>query len=179
MITNKKELKEYLKADYDNNYLTRYSPIKKFIKTLRKEEYYFNTGRKIMYLYYKWKMHNLSEKYLSYIPINCFDKGLSIAHLGCIYINQNVKCGQNVRISQNITIGSTNGESDAPVIGDNCFIAPQVCIIGKITIARDVCVGAGSVVVKDIFEEGTTWGGVPAKKISNNSSRLNIPVLNK
>lgn len=178
MIKTKKDLIEYLEADRKNNILSKHSPIFKFIKTLRVSEYHFNAKHKIRYAYWHLKYHCLCNKYLTYIPINVFGPGLSISHLGCIYINATTKCGKNVRISQNLTVGATNGESTSPVIGDNCFIGPNSCIIGNISIADDVCVAAGCVVVKTITEKGTTWGGVPARKISNNNSHSNIPVFN-
>ena len=59
-------------------------------------------------------------------------------------------------------------------MGDNIFIGTGAKIIGEVTIADDVSIGANAVVVKSITEEGTTWGGVPAKKISNNNSHSNL-----
>ena len=47
-------------------------------------------------------------------------------------------------------------------------------ILGGITIANDVAIGANAVVVKDILEEATSHAGVPSKKVSNNSSRAYI-----
>ena len=103
-----------------------------------------------------------------------FDEGLSIAHYGCIVVNGNARIGKNCRIQECVTIGATNGQEDAPLIGDNCFIGSGAKIIGRIRIPDDVCIGAGSVVVKDIDEKGITVAGIPAKKISYNSSRLNL-----
>ena len=81
--------------------------------------------------------------------------------------------GKNCRLHEGVTIGATNGSNRAAQIGDNVFISSGVKIIGEITIADDVAIGANAVVVKSIEEPGTTWGGIPAKKISNNSSALN------
>lgn len=41
-------------------------------------------------------------------------------------------------------------------------------------IQEGVNIGANAVVVKSILESGTTWGGIPAKKISSNNSRPNL-----
>lgn len=75
---------------------------------------------------------------------------------------------------QCVTIGSTSGTFESAEIGDNVFIGAGACIIGAVTIADDVAIGANAVVVKSITEPGTTWGGCPAKKISNHDSRSNL-----
>ena len=47
-------------------------------------------------------------------------------------------------------------------------------MVGAVRIADDVSIGAGAVVTKDITEAGTTWAGVPARKISDNDSHSNL-----
>ena len=47
-------------------------------------------------------------------------------------------------------------------------------MIGNICIAPDVAIAANAVVVTNIQEAGTTWGGIPAKKISNKDSHDNL-----
>lgn len=47
-------------------------------------------------------------------------------------------------------------------------------MIGDITVADNVAIGANAVVIKGIYDEGTTWAGVPARLISYNSSQSNI-----
>ena len=171
----KKEFKKCIKADFDNNFISNQRHLKKFILLLRKCEYY--RENKLVYYFYYLRYRHLEKKNLCSVPLFCFEEGISISHLCCININSNTKCGKNVRISQGVTIGSTNGSDLCPIIGDNVFIGPNACIIGNIEIANDVCIGAGAVVVKDILEPGTTWGGVPAKKISNNNSHSNLPIF--
>ena len=39
-------------------------------------------------------------------------------------------------------------------------------VLGGVTIADDVTIGAGALVLKDIDTPYTTWGGLPAKCIS-------------
>ena len=56
------------------------------------------------------------------------------------------------------------------MIGNNVFLASGCKIIGEVEITDNVAVGANAVVVKNIVEKGTTWVGVPAKKVSNNDS---------
>lgn len=44
-------------------------------------------------------------------------------------------------------------------------------MIGEIQLGNDIAVGANAVVTKSFLEDGITLGGVPAKKISNHTSR--------
>ncbi|MBR4033228.1 MAG: serine acetyltransferase, partial [Clostridia bacterium] len=118
---------------------------------------------------------SLSMKLGFSIPAGVFAEGLSIAHYGTIVVSSQASVGKNCRIHEGVNIGATNGSSLAPRIGDNVFIASGAKIIGDVTIADDVCIGANAVVVRSITESGTTWGGVPAKKISDNDSHSNLP----
>lgn len=187
MIKNKKDLKYYLSQDKLALHIDRKHPklfgseIWKYEISLRKLEYWVNKPGKRNYLkrfiilIKKYFFHKKSIKYGLFIPLNVFDSGLSIAHMGCIVINQNCKIGKNCRIHETVTIGATGGVSDAPKIGNNVFIGTGAKIIGNITIADNVAIGAGAVVVKSITEPNTTWAGNPARKISNHDSR---PFLN-
>lgn len=185
MIQSKKEYLEYLKYDRialrlegKKICIPYVDTIYYYQKLMRKTEYYLNCrkdffGRiyaQILKLCYLRKSQKLGFS----IGLNVFGPGLSIAHYGQIVVNRNAKVGKNCRIHEGVTIGATNGQSEAPFIGDNVFIATGAKIIGNIKIADNVAIGANAVVVKDIEEEGITVGGVPAKKISNHSSALNI-----
>lgn len=93
---------------------------------------------------------------------------MSIAHYGCIEINDKAKIGNNLRIHEGVTVGASGG--DAPVIGNNVFLGTGCKVIGAISIANDVTIGANAVVVKSILEAGVTYAGVPAVKVSDNNS---------
>lgn len=93
--------------------------------------------------------------------------GFYIAHDGYIMINKNAVIGNNCNISQFCTVGSTT--EFAPTIGDNCYIGPNSCIIGNVVVGNDACIGAGSIVVKNIPGNCTAAGNY-AKVISNNNS---------
>lgn len=101
-------------------------------------------------------------------------KGLSLPHKGTIVINTTAQIGENCRIHEGVTIGSTNGSKIAATIGNNVFIGSGAKIIGDIHIADDVAIGANAVVVKSIYESGTTWAGNPARKVSDNNSHSNL-----
>lgn len=125
-----------------------------------------------IYHYIKYK--TLSVRLGFSIPLCVFGPGLSIAHYGTIVVNPSAKIGKNCRLHECVTIGATNGDSRSAKIGDNVFIGSGARIIGNVSIASDVAIAANAVVVKNIDEPGTTWGGIPAKKISNNNSHDNI-----
>lgn len=165
MINSKETLQEYLECD--KIALGKHGHPKvigdyiwKFEIVMRYCEYYKNTSSKspLRYLYiYRYK--NISIKLGFSIPINTFGPGLSIAHYGTIVVNPNARIGRNCRIQEGVTIGATNGNSEAPKIGDNVFIGSGAKIIGNIKIASDVAIGANAAVVSNIELPGTTWGG--------------------
>ena len=184
MINSKNDYLKYLKQDklaLGKNYKSPklvHDEIWRFEIQLRKTEYYVNCkktfigklySKVLQFLYYKKRL-----KYNTYIPLNVFGPGLSIAHFGSIIVNGNAKIGKNCRIQDSVTIGATNGASDAPVLGDNIFIGSGARIIGKVNIASDIAIGSNAVVVNNFNESGITIGGVPAKKISDNNSHSNL-----
>lgn len=185
MITSKKELEYYLRQDAIALRCDGKRPkllgdmVWKFQIILRKTEYLNNVYRKKKYLifhycWYRLLFHKYSVKLGFSIPLNVFGPGLSIAHYGTIVVNHAAVIGKNCRIQEDVNIGATSGSEMAPKIGDNVFIGTGAKIIGNITIADDVAIGANAVVVKSILEKGVTYGGVPAKKISSNNSHSNL-----
>ncbi len=186
MITTKKQLSNVLRQDAKANGRTTTTPsffgdeVWKFQIALRKLEYYANMSpakRKFCYPAYalaKYKYHHMSVKLNFSIPINVFDAGLALPHYGTIVVATGARIGKNCRIHEGVTIGATNGSSVAASIGNNVFIASGAKIIGEVTIADDVAIAANAVVTKSITEAGTTWGGVPAKKISDHDSHTNL-----
>lgn len=186
MIKSKEELKQYLHTDALANWRksTRSKLFGdeqwKFILTMRKLEYFRSLRgiqkiiRIIPISFHKFRYHRLSVLCGYTIPLGTCEKGLALPHRGTIVINSKTQIGENCRIHQCVTIGSTSGTYDSAKIGNNVFIGAGACIIGGIEIADDVAIGANAVVVKSITEPGTTWGGVPAKKISNNNSHSNL-----
>ncbi len=144
-------------------------------RLLRKAEYYTNCKpRNLVGYYYRRKLQHLSNKWGVYIPINVCEAGLSIVHLGPVHINANSRIGENFRIQTGVTLGATDGLPDSPIIGNNVFLGEGCKIIGGVKIADNCQIAANAVVVKDILERGTTWGGVPAKKISDSDSSRNL-----
>lgn len=191
MIASKSDYKDYLEADkvalnkagckrprYKHDVVWQYQ------RLLRKAEYYQNCrqdiGGKLIGKLVKLRFVSLGQKMGFSIPLNVFGKGLSIAHYGTIVVNNKAQIGDYCRIHEGVTIG-VDGEDYwddedgvSAKIGDRVFIGSGAKIIGDVTIADDVAIGAGAVVVKDITEPHTTWGGVPARKISDKGSEKYI-----
>ena len=185
MIKSKEDYKYYLQCDKkalrldDKKIFIPYvHTIYFYQRLMRRTEYYLNCKKgplgKIYSLFLKMLYLRKSQKLGFSIGLNVFGPGLSLVHYGQIVVNENVVAGRNCRIHEGVTIGATNGNPKAPVLGDNVFIASGAKVIGNIRIADNVAIGANAVVVKDVLEPGVTVGGVPARKISNHGSTPNM-----
>ena len=98
--------------------------------------------------------------------------GFYIGHTGGIWISRNVKIGKNCNIGHNVTLGAISrgtGEG-APTIGDQVYIGPGAVISGKVSIGDNALIGANSVVLTDVPENGV-FIGVPAKLFSKAGSK--------
>ncbi len=184
MIRTKADLKYYLEADRIALGMTRKRPhlisiyesdiIWKYQILLRKNEYLYNSGAKgLKYVWYKllqYRLFRMQVKTGFGIPINVFGPGFSISHLGPITINGFAKVGKNCRMHPFTCIGIDGRSSKVAEIGDNVYFSTGAKVIGDVQICDDVTLAANCVVVKSIQESHTTWGGVPAKKISDQGS---------
>ena len=176
MINSKKELRDYLEAE-----LPRYSVgkfvyflqgsetaiLRKHQKILRKTEYYTNTHKRLRSLFYRYRLNKIQNKYALHIPINTCGKGLRIMHLGPILINGDVRTGENCVFHINTCIVA-GGVSGVPVLGNNIIVGVGAIILGNVSIADGVAVGANAVVTKSIDESDIAVAGIPAHKVSNN-----------
>ncbi|MFL0268888.1 serine O-acetyltransferase [Candidatus Clostridium radicumherbarum] len=175
MIKCKEDYLRYLEEDRKALAINRKKPkffsdeIWKFERLLRKLEY-INNCKGVLYKPYfyftKYRYKKISMKLGFTIPINICEEGLSIAHQGTIVINNKAKIGKNCRIHVDVNIGGFL--DDAPIIGNNVYIAPGVKMFGKIQIADGIKIGANAVVNRSFLEPNTTIVGVPAKKVIKN-----------
>ena len=174
MIESKQDLRFYMESDRVALGVNKKHPkwfplcdlIWKYERALRKAEYYHNVSDRFLLR----KVSVLNLRILSYmtgfqIGLNTCGAGLSLAHCGTVIINRNSIVGENCRIQTGVTLGTTNGSDEAPKLGNNIFIGDGAKIIGNVSIADNVAIGANAVVVKDIYEPGTTWGGYLLKKL--------------
>lgn len=143
-----------------------------FLRLLRKMEYVTNCNKnKLVKLITRFRLRRIEKKLGFSIPINTFDCGLSIPHYGNIVVNAGAKIGKNCRIHVGTNIGTSAGKgTDAPDIGDNCYIGPGAKIFGKIKIGDNTAIGANAVVTHSFESGNCTIAGIPAKIISNKNS---------
>jgi len=187
MIKSKQQLKQIIEQDCkasgrNPKRINPFDTIGRFLITMRRLDYYsykkkHNRFYTLLWASYRLKYRQLSLKLGFSIPYTVCQGGLALPHYGTIVINSGAKIGQNCRIQTCVNIGTTYGAKAAPIIGNNVYIGPGAKIIGEITIADGVCIGAGAVVTKSINEPNTTWGGVPAKKIGDNYSHIDLPII--
>lgn len=189
MIQSKQDLKHYLLEDRKAQHKVLYPSLKQrivewlfpdynyeFTKCLRYLEYFTNCNNisligRVKRIYFMKKLSRLRAITGIELNPNCADSGLHIVH-GKIVVHLNAKIGKDCKILSDVTIG-WQGRYDkpgAPQIGDRVFIGSGAKIIGNITIASDVVIGANAVVVHSINEPGITVAGNPAKKVSDTDS---------
>lgn len=179
MIKTRKELKEYLEYEkklYPNSLadiLTKDQRTYnwKYIKFLRKCEFYYNNRKKnvfykFMYVYYRRKKNVLGAKIGIEIWENSFGKGLVIHHNGSIVVNRDCKIGNNCQLHGDNCLGNAGSGRHCPTLGDNVDIGVGAKIIGEIYIANGVKIGANAVVNKSFYEENITIVGIPSKKVT-------------
>ncbi|MBI5526069.1 MAG: hypothetical protein HY897_07010 [Deltaproteobacteria bacterium] len=76
-----------------------------------------------------------------------------------VHVAHNVRVGKNSIVIANTMIGGS------VEIGDDCWIAPSVSLLNKITVGNGSVAGMGANVIRDV-EPGATVVGNPAKPIS-------------
>ena len=94
-----------------------------------------------------------------------------IGHFGGIIINASAVIGNNCNLSHGVTIG-ISGRGDrrgVPIIGNNVYIGANAVIAGNLIVGDNVVIGANSLVTESV-EPNITVVGVPAKKVSDNTS---------
>lgn len=112
-----------------------------------------------------WKMARirlarLGAFYGISVPPGVFGRGLSIAHLGSIVVNNLAEVGRHCRIHSGTNIGEVNGL--APRIGNGVYIGPGAVIFGDVYVGSGAVIGANSVVTRSV-PPNTVVAGVPAK----------------
>lgn len=144
-----------------------------FERLLRKCEYYENCKHdplsRIYGKFLKLQYVNLSHKLGFSIGFNTCGPGLCIEHYGNVVINQDARIGCNCHIIGSVVVGSTV-DNMVPTVGNNVFIGFGAAIIGQVTIADGVAIGANAVVNKNILEPNVSVGGVTARVISKHGS---------
>ena len=143
---------------HEDNYL-----IWKYISFLRREE---AAGNKLAQYFWRRKKNNLGSRLGLQIYAGTCAKGLHIWHYGSVIISGDAKVGENCTFHGQACIGNDGASDAAPVIGNNVDIGVGAKIIGGVTVADGVRIGAGAVVVRSCLEKNATLVGVPARVIS-------------
>lgn len=181
MIRSKSDLIEYLHRDmefyYSQGKWERFlywvtnDPIwyiARYIRLLRSEEYYYNTGKSkvgtLLYLYALNRKNKLGNRLGIKIPKNCFGPGLTIYHHGEIIVNETAQIGANCVLHGGNCIGNNGKEDISPIIGSGLDLGIGAKIIGQVNLGNNVRVGANAVVTKSFSGDDIILVGVPACK---------------
>jgi serine O-acetyltransferase len=142
-----------------------------FMKYSRITDYYhmktFDSSLlyKLLYFYYVSKKHRLGERLGLEVDTTNIKEGLLIYHYNNV-VNGGSVIGKNCHLHGNNCIGNNGKTNECPIIGDNVMLGVGAKVLGNITIASNIKIAAGAVVVHSFEEEGITIGGIPAKKIN-------------
>lgn len=183
MIRNRSEYRQFIAADalaMEVDITSFFSRLKayltnprwRFIRKLRRVEFYQNAKDPISRLVARWfwldyKRYGMKLGFS--IPPNVCDEGLSLPHYGTLVISKKAKIGKNARIHICVNIGESS--TGTPSIGDNVYIGPGAKLFGGIKLGNNVRIGANAVVNKSFEEDNIVLAGVPAKIVK----RLNHP----
>lgn len=98
--------------------------------------------------------------------------GIIFCHFGYVVIANSVIIGDNVSIHPGVIIGRifAGPKQGVPTIGSNVVIFAGAKIVGNITIGDNAVIGPNAVVIDDVPQNAVVVG-VPAKVVSNDSSR--------
>lgn len=137
----------------------------KYQMYLRKEE----AARTLLgKFWYRRQKNRLGAKLGFAIWAGSCGKGLRIWHPGCVVINGFAKLGENCILRGQNCIGTNSNDPHAvPKIGNGVDIGMGASVLGDVTIADGVTIGAGAVVVHSCLKPGATLVGVPARPLKN------------
>lgn len=137
---------------------------------LRTTEYHINAGHPLRALLWKLRLRRLQNRYELHVALNCCGKGLRITHLGPILMNGSVTIGENCCFHFNTGVVAGGTDNGVPTLGNNIIVGFGAVILGGVTLADGIAIGANAVVNKDFSEPNITIAGVPARKISDHGS---------
>lgn len=174
------ELRRWLRYEkplYPNHlydYLTRYQRVYnwRFIRALRWTEFFRYKAKRnclyyLLYLISTRIKNRIGVKIGVEIEASTFGPGLIIHHNGSIVVSNHARVGDNCQLHGDNCIGNLGGpvDSGSPTVGDNVDIGVGAKLLGPITIADGIRIGANAVVLSSFTEPGITIAGIPARQV--------------
>lgn len=171
-INNSKDFIAFLKADCQAHNVRKWHfwmkyqhPELYYQRTLRAVELlssYRGWPARLIWILARLRLARLGNVYGLSVPPGVFGRGLSIAHIGNIVVNDKARVGQNCRLHSGTNIGEHKGS--APKIEDNVYIGPGAVLFGDIRVGQGCVVGANSVVTMDC-PPNVVVAGAPARVV--------------
>ena len=162
-IPHIKSLKTKIAAAY--THIEEYE-IFRFICFLRKAEYY-KEKNKALHLFYLRKCNKLGERLGFFIAPGVLGPKVRLYHMGEVIINTQSVIGEGCLFHGDNCIGNNGADNLCPVLGKRVELGTGAKVIGNVTLADDIKVGANAVVTKSFTEPGITIAGVTARKIKD------------
>lgn len=160
-IPHIKTLKNHIMARYTHN---EEFEIYRFICALRKAEFY-KAKNKLLYTYYLRKSNMRGNRLGYFIAPGVLGKGARLYHRGGIIINSQSRIGEGCLFHGDNCVGNNGMDNNCPILGNNVELGVGAKVIGGVTLADNIRVGANAVVTKSFLEPGITIAGVPAVRI--------------
>ncbi len=178
MINSRKELRRFIAEDAranglknDFTYYIRllYGNVPamsfRYLKSLRKYEYYLNIHSALRY-WYRFKNRRIGAKYHIAITPNTVGYGLKLPHLELGVIINCSSMGKYCIVNSGVVLGNKGpGMNDqTPIVGDNVNFCVGSKAIGKVQIGNNVLIAPNAVVTKDV-PDNSVVAGIPGKII--------------
>ena len=160
-IPHIKSLKNRIMAVYTHN--EEYQ-IYRFICALRCAEYY-KERNKLLFVHYLRKSSIRGERLGYFIAPGVLGKGVRIYHRGDIIINSQSIIGDGCLFHGDNCVGNNGIDNRCPVLGKHVELGIGAKVIGGVTLADGIRVGANAVVTRSFAEPGITIAGIPAAKV--------------
>lgn len=141
----------------------------KYIIYARKAGYFKENSKKfinkILCVYYMRKKNKLGLKLNIDLAPSFFGRRIIIWHRN-IFVNYYAKIGNDCQFHGNNCLGSKNKDGkDAPILEDGVDVGIGANVIGNITLAKEIIIGANALVNKSYSRPKITLVGVPAKEL--------------
>jgi serine O-acetyltransferase len=163
------QLRQLLRADFARM-SSRDDRMTVFV--FRLGQFAFADKRRRLLAFVVWKI--LDRFYLRWMvgaelppTVQC-GPGLMVHHAGRgIVLHPDTVIGARLNIYHGVTIGQA-GPGRPPIVGDDVYLGVDAKLLGPVTVASNVSVGAGAVVVRDVPANRTVVG-VPAREVGGST----------